>query len=339
MQGAVAMNGEHSRNIGMVGALLLAAAAFVSDDAQAARWGADYFPNVALTTQDGKTVRFYDDLLKDKVVAVDLIYTHCKYSCPLETARLAQVQRLLGDRVGKDVFLYSITLDPERDTPEVLQAYAEKFHAGPGWLFLTGKKEDIKLVSRKLGLLSLDDTPVNRDGHTPELMVGNVAAGTWMRNSALDDPRLLATFIGSLLAGPRAATPEKTYAQARELHVSKGQYLFTTRCAACHTIGHGDGVGPDLSGVIGARDRGWLTRFIQFPDRALEAGDPLAHALFERYNRVNMPNLHLGPEDVASVIEYLELQSEAAPAKAGAPARPEPMLANRRKAPSTQGAR
>src|ERR1700748_683715 len=104
-------------------------------------YGAGYFPNVELTTQEGKTVHFYDDLLKGKVVAITLIYTHCLDSCPLETARMAQVQRLLGDRMGKDIFFYSISIDPRRDTPEVLNAYAKKFHAGPGWLFLTGKEE------------------------------------------------------------------------------------------------------------------------------------------------------------------------------------------------------
>ncbi|HEV8493776.1 MAG TPA: SCO family protein, partial [Candidatus Angelobacter sp.] len=71
------------------------------------RWGANYFPNIDLTTQDGKTVHFYDDLVKGKIVAIDLIYTTCQYSCPLETARLAQVQKMLGDRVGKDIFFYS----------------------------------------------------------------------------------------------------------------------------------------------------------------------------------------------------------------------------------------
>ena len=69
-----------------------------------ARWGAGYFPNVPLTTQDGATVHFYDDLIKGKIVAIDLIYTHCVDACPLETARLAQVQKMLGDRVGKDIF-------------------------------------------------------------------------------------------------------------------------------------------------------------------------------------------------------------------------------------------
>src|SRR5512132_1927734 len=129
---------------------VLAAALAAAGSASPARagelWGRDYFPDVVLTTQDGKAVRFYDDLLKDKFVAIDLIYTRCKFSCPLATARLAQVQRILGDRVGKDIFFYSITLEPEHDTPEVLKAYAQKYNAGPGWLFLTGKKEDVKLL-------------------------------------------------------------------------------------------------------------------------------------------------------------------------------------------------
>jgi protein SCO1/2 len=304
-------------SIAAIGAALLSTLVPVAGSA-GTRWGADYFPNVELTTQDGQKVRFYDDLLKDKIVAVDLIYTHCTFSCPLVTARLAQVQRLLGDRVGKDVFFLSITLDPVRDTPEVLKAYAEKFHTGPGWLFLTGKKEDIALISKKLGLLSYAPTPVNRDGHTPELMVGNVATGTWMRNSALDNPRLLATFIGSFLRKPQKEGPAKSYAQARELSMSKGGYLFNTRCSACHTVGHGDKIGPDLQGVAGIRDHAWLARFIQFPDRVLADGDPIAKALYAKYNQVHMPNLRLGPEDVAAIIDYLEAHGGAATERAGA---------------------
>jgi protein SCO1/2 len=84
-------------------------------------------------------VRFFDDLIKDKVVMINIIYTSCPDVCPLETARLREVQKNLGDRVGKDVFMYSITVDPQRDTPEVLRKYAEKFDAGPGGLFLFEK--------------------------------------------------------------------------------------------------------------------------------------------------------------------------------------------------------
>jgi protein SCO1/2 len=308
-----------SMTAGAFAAALLAASALAPRRAAAEpRWGADYFPNVPLTTQDGKNVRFYDDLLKGKIVAIDLIYTHCKYSCPLETARMAQLQRILGDRVGKDIFFYSITLDPERDTPEVLKAYAEKFHAGPGWTFLTGKKEDIKLLSRKLGLLSLDEVPVNRDGHTPELMVGNVPAGQWMRNSAVDNPRYLAANIAGLLDSWKSGgyRPSGSYAAASEYHKSKGEYLFSTRCSACHTVGKGDSIGPDLAGVTTSRDRGWLERFIARPDSVLAEKDPLAKALFEKYRQVTMPNLGLGPEDVEALVGWLEQGDRARDATA-----------------------
>jgi protein SCO1/2 len=274
------------------------------------RWGADYFPNVPLTTQDGTTVRFYDDLLKGKAVAINLIYTTCKDECPLETARLVQVQRLLGDRVGKDLFFYSISIDPKRDTPEVLKAYAEKFGVGPGWLFLTGKEEDVKLVAKKLGLSSLRDS-ASRDGHKTSLMLGNEPAGQWMRNSAVDNPQFLAATISTFL-GWRSQTPGKSYTEARTLTLDKGGYLFRTRCIGCHTIGKGDGVGPDLAGVTTRRERGWLARYLAEPDRMLAEGDPIATALFAKYKSIPMPNLRLGEEDVTALLAYLERPSTAA---------------------------
>jgi protein SCO1/2 len=278
-------------------------------------WGRDYFPNVPLVTQDGKVVRLYDDLLEGKIVAVSLFYTRCKYGCPLETARLAQVQRLLADRVGKDIQFYSISIEPERDTPEVLKAYARKYGAGPGWTFLTGKPDDIRAVAQKLGLKARAPNPADQDGHSPILMIGNVATGQWMQNSALDNPRLLAMTIQRLLDGWKGNTVGPSYAQAPSLdHLSKGEYLFTTRCSACHTIGKGDGIGPDLKGVTAQRDRAWLARFIQEPDKVLAEGDPIARALFEKYRQVNMPNLRLAPEDVAVIVEYLAAHDPASPA-------------------------
>jgi len=295
-----------------VAALFIAASIFIPlHTAQAGEslWGANYFPNVPLTTQDGKVVHFYDDLLKGKIVAVDLIYTHCYDACPLETARLAQVQKLLGDRVGKDIFFYSISIDPERDTPAELKAYAEKFHAGPSWLFLTGKPEDIELISKKLGLYSPN---WDRDGHAPDLMVGNVPTGQWMRNAATDNPRFLAIMIGDVVSNWKGHKPEttKSYAEAGALHLDKGQYIFATQCAACHSIGHGDKVGPDLLGVTNVRDRTWLTRYIATPDKVLNEKDPIATALFDKYKPVNMPNLRLGTEDVAVLISFLEAQTK-----------------------------
>jgi protein SCO1/2 len=286
-------------------AVLLSTA--VSAAPNGTRWGADYFPNVPLITQDGKTVRFYDDLLKGKTVAIYLMYTTCKFSCPLETARVAQAQRLLGDRVGKDIFFYSISIDPQHDTPAVLKTYAEQYHAGPGWLFLTGKQEDIDLISKKVGLYSAPD-PANTDGHTPFLMVGNVPTGQWMKNSALDNPQFLAAMILQYLDGWKNHNPAslKSYADAAPLHIDAGQYLFANRCAACHSIGGGDRVGPDLLGVTHVRDRSWLTHYIDKPDEVLASGDPVAKALFVRYKQARMPNLSMTQVELQALVGFLD---------------------------------
>ena len=288
------------------GALSSAHRAFASNP-----WGADYFPNVPLTTHDGTSVRFYDDLLKGKAVAINLIYTSCKDECPLETARLVQVQRLLGDRVGKDIFFYSLSIDPKRDTPKVLKAYAERFGVGPGWLFLTGNEADIKLIAKKLGLSRSNDS-ASRDGHMPILMLGNEPAGEWMRNSAVDNPRFLATKITSFM-GWRDRQPEKSYAELKQApRVDVGAYVFKSRCGACHTVGKGDSIGPDLLDVTTRRPRVWLVRYLRNPDQMLEEKDPIAVELYERYKNVPMPNLRLSDGEISLLLAYLEAQQAAA---------------------------
>ena len=323
---------QRKRQAGWAAAIaaFLIAAFFISAGsgparADNARWGANYFPNVVLVTQDGTKVRFYDDVIKGKIVVIDLIYTHCVDACPLETARLVQVQKMLGERVGKDIFFYSISIDPSHDTPKVLKEYAEKYHVGPGWTFLTGKKADIDLVSRKLGLYSAPD-PTNRDGHTPSVLVGNEPSGQWIRNSATDNARFLANMIGGWLDNWKtarttqgaAATANTSYAEAKPIDLSdKGRYIFAKQCSACHTIGHGDKIGPDLLGVTKVRERAWLERFIATPDKLLAEKDPLATALFEKYNKVNMPNLRMADVDLHNLVDFLERQSSAPDKESG----------------------
>jgi protein SCO1 len=306
-----------------VAALILTAIFLITAATPAAadnsHYGANYFPNVVLTTQDGTKVHFYDDLLKGKSVVIDMIYTTCGYACPLETARLAQVQKMLGDRVGKDIFFYSITIDPQNDTPKVLKAYMQKYHIGPGWTFLTGKKSDIELLGKKLGLWNNEPDPNNPDGHTPSVLIGNEPGGQWMRNAATDNPRFLANMIGNWLNGWAAYKPvDKTqvdYAKASQIDLSdKGRYIFASQCAACHTIGHGDKIGPDLLGVTKVRERAWLERFITVPDKMLAEKDPIATALFKQYKEVRMPNLNMADIDLKNLMKFLESQSEA-PAK------------------------
>jgi protein SCO1/2 len=272
--------------------------------------GPSRFPNVELITQDGKKVRFYDDLIKGKVVAIELMYTTCRYNCPLETARLVQVQKLLGDRMGKEVFFYSITIEPQIDTPKVLKAYADKYRVGPGWTFLTGKEADIKLISRKLGLDSLPN-PNDPDGHTPSLLIGNEATGLWMRNSALDNTKFLALKIEHMIGyrAQPASVAKANDGAAVKLDIDKGKYLFATRCAACHTIGNGDKIGPDLLGVTSVRDRVWLARMISDANKLIEEKDPIATSLFQKYKEIRMPKLGLPEADVQTLIDYMKIQS------------------------------
>jgi len=146
-------------------------------------------PNVVLTTHEGEEVRFYDDLVKDKFVTINMVYTSCKATCPLTTANLVRVQKMLGDRVGRDLFMYSITLDPEHDTPEVLNTYVKTFGAGKGWKFLTGKPEDIEFLRRRLGFAWANrEMDRNKDFHTGTLRYGNEPLMLWGAVPGMAEP-------------------------------------------------------------------------------------------------------------------------------------------------------
>jgi protein SCO1/2 len=136
-----------------------------------------------LITQDNKPVHFFFDLLKDKTVLINFMFTACTGTCPPMTANLARVQALLGDRVGKDINMISITVDPSTDTPEALKKYATKFSVKPGWSFLTGSRTELELVLRKLGGY-VDD----KNQHNSILIVGNVETGEWAKMSAMTKP-------------------------------------------------------------------------------------------------------------------------------------------------------
>jgi cytochrome oxidase Cu insertion factor (SCO1/SenC/PrrC family) len=155
---------------------------------------AAYFPNHVLLTQDNKPVRFYDDVLKGKVVLINFMFTTCTGVCPPMTANLAKVQSYLGDRVGRDVRIVSISVDPTVDTPEKLKKYAEGFHAGPGWYFLTGKKENVDWVLYKLGGYVEDKMQ-----HSATLVIGNEATGEWVKTAALRNPSQIAEAVIELL--------------------------------------------------------------------------------------------------------------------------------------------
>ena len=138
------------------------------------------FPNVTLTTHEGKKVKFYDDLLKDKIVVINFMYVKCQGTCPGTTANLVNVQKLLGKRIGKDIFMYSITLKPEEDTPERLAAYAKAYKVGPGWQFLTGDPKDVELLRQKLGFIDRDPVrDADKSNHIGMLRWGNEPHTLW----------------------------------------------------------------------------------------------------------------------------------------------------------------
>ncbi len=149
----------------------------------------EHLPNIALTTHEGRSVRFYDDLVKGKVVAINFMFATCRLSCPDAVKNLLAVQRELGDRVGRDVTLLSISLDSDRDTPEVLRAYAQAHGVGPGWYFLTGRRDDIELLRRKLGAYDLDPV-IDADPaqHAGIVILGSEPRGRWKAISALSKP-------------------------------------------------------------------------------------------------------------------------------------------------------
>ena len=271
--------------------------------AQASRWGKDYFPNAAVITQDGKTLKFYDDLIKDKIFVISFLFTSCKDICPLATARLAELQEMLGDSMGRDIFFYSISIDPETDTPERLKQYADTFRAGPGWLFLTGRPEDIHTIRHKLG----ERSQVLSE-HRNEVLLGNGATGEWARNNVLGDLNSLAITVRGMDPKWRP-TSRQARADPKALKVDftarPGQALFKRLCAGCHTVGSGDRVGPDLAGVAARRDRAWLASYISNPEKMRMQNDPIALALAAKFQGVRMPALGVGEVDAADLLSYI----------------------------------
>ncbi len=151
-------------------------------------------PDLLLLNQDGEKIRFYSDLVKDKVVAINFIFTTCTTACPLLSATFSNVQELMGDRFGRDVYLISISVDPVVDTPERLKAMATKFHARPGWTFVTGESLEISQLLKALGASAL-----RKKDHTPLVLIGNDTRGIWTRTYGLAQPVQIERVIDSMI--------------------------------------------------------------------------------------------------------------------------------------------
>jgi len=134
-----------------------------------------YFSETELLTHEGKRVRFFSDVLKDRVVVVTFFYSTCTGACPITNQKLSLVQDMLGERFGKEIFFVSISTDPKTDTPKVLESYRRNFAARDGWVFLTGETKNVEHVSRRLG------QTYDKEAHLPLLLAGNVRTAHWMK--------------------------------------------------------------------------------------------------------------------------------------------------------------
>lgn len=153
-------------------------------------------PDVEVMDQHGNKLHFYTDLIKDKTVAINFIFTNCTTICPPLAATFARLQKEMGDKVGKDIHLISISVDPVTDTPERLKAWGAKFKAGPGWTFVTGEKQEMDKLLNALGA-----AVSRREDHTPAMIIGNDAKGVWTRTYGLAKTTQIRGVIDDVIAG------------------------------------------------------------------------------------------------------------------------------------------
>lgn len=179
----------------LAGARVMAAAppTPVSDSRERLRQ--ERFPNVPLLTHTGKEVMFYDDLLKDKKVVINFMYTVCTDICTPVTQNILQAQRLLGD-FAKDIHFYSISLTPLQDDPAALRTYMKAFQIDRGWTFLTGKPENVERVRQGLGFAQRDPKEdADITNHAGMLRIGNERMASWGHASAITTGKAVARMI------------------------------------------------------------------------------------------------------------------------------------------------
>jgi protein SCO1/2 len=150
-------------------------------------------PNVPLVSHEGKHMLFYDDLVKDKAVTLNFFFTHCDEICPLVTANLARVQKLLGDQVGRDIHMYSFSLKPAEDDVLAIREYRQKFDAGPGWTFFTAKPDDMEKLRRAIGFTYPDPAiDADKTQHIGNVRYGNEPLMLWSACPGMAQPKWIA---------------------------------------------------------------------------------------------------------------------------------------------------
>lgn len=156
--------------------------------------GQKYFTDVVLTNQNGQKMRFYTDLLKGRVVVINSFFSTCQATCLPLIRNMRSLQTALGDKVGNEIYLISISVDPTMDTPERLKEFATKNGAKPGWLFLSGDKTNVDFALRKLGQY-VD----KKDDHLNIFIIGNERTGLWKKAFGLAKSDELVTVVESVL--------------------------------------------------------------------------------------------------------------------------------------------
>jgi cytochrome oxidase Cu insertion factor (SCO1/SenC/PrrC family) len=303
----------------LVLALLLATSASAADLHRA---GLNYFTDVELVDQNGAKVRFYSDLLAGKVVVINSFFATCNGSCPVMSAAFRKIQTALGDRVGRDVHLVSITVDPETDTPAQLRKFAKAASAGPGWRLVTGSKENVSQALRKLGLLT-----ETKETHTAIVLIGNEPKGVWKKAFGLAG----ADEIVRLVAEVAAESSALSESEKRGRHLYRHGESLSSRpvtalvgadgateiaasavaCGSCHGV-EGRGV-PEGSIEPADIRAATLANFLVTPKRRRPRYDDalLARALREGRDAAEqplapvMPRYGMDDRDLADLIAYL----------------------------------
>lgn len=172
------------------GATPAAPSALTSSERARLRIQQQHLPNLPLISHEGKRVLFYDDLIKNKAVTLNFFFANCDEICPLVTANLARVQKLMGNQVGRDIHMYSFTLKPEEDTVQVIREYRKKYGARPGWTFFTAKPQDIETLRRAIGF-SYPDPVIDADKtqHIGNIRYGNEPLMYWSACPGMAKPR------------------------------------------------------------------------------------------------------------------------------------------------------
>jgi protein SCO1/2 len=139
-----------------------------------------HLPNVPLISHEGREMLFYDDMVKDKIVTVNFFYSKCDEICPMVMANLVKVQKLLGEQVGRQIYMYSITLKPDQDTVDVVRKYRAALGAGPGWTFFSGTTENIDKIRKGIGF-TYPEPAIDRDTsqHIGNVRYGNEPLMLW----------------------------------------------------------------------------------------------------------------------------------------------------------------